>query len=63
MTKFELYERLWSEMCQKDLFLVEKIYTEEEYQLYKQLVEENFSIATTVFSEVSRNLKENNLLV
>lgn len=63
MTKFELYERLWIEMCQKDLFLAEKIYTEEEYQLYKQLFEENFALATTVFSEIYKNLKENNLLV
>lgn len=63
MTKFELYERLWSEMCQKDLFLVEKTYTEEEYQLYKQLFEENFAMTTTVFSEINKKLKNKKLLV
>lgn len=63
MTKFELYEWLWIEMCQKDLFLTEKSYTEEEYQLYKQLIEENFTIVATVFSEINKNLKDKNLLV
>ncbi|WP_311907180.1 hypothetical protein [Carnobacterium divergens] len=50
-------------MCQKDLFLVEKTYTEEEYQLYKQLFEENGAFTTTVFSEINKNLKEHILLV